>query len=86
MNISKISHKTIFSSTLEIIKIVNTNQNPSPGHDGIGNFIVKIAKTIPIYKKDDAEIFSNYRPVSILPCFSKLFKKLLVNRCIDYIN
>ena len=39
----------------------------------------KIAKVIPIYKKDDAEEFSNYRPVSILPCFSKLLESLVFN-------
>ena len=30
---------------------------------------LKLAKVIPIYKKEDPEIFSNYRPVSVLPCF-----------------
>ena len=47
---------------------------------------LKIAKVIPIYKKDNAEIFSNYRPVSVLPCFSKILERLVFNRCIDYIN
>ena len=46
----------------------------------------KVAKVIPIYKKDDSALFSNYRPVSLLPCFSKILERLVFNRCIDYIN
>ena len=29
---------------------------------------LKIAKVIPIYKKENAEIFSNYRPVTFVNC------------------
>ena len=47
---------------------------------------LKIAKVIPIYKKQDAEIFSNYRPVSLLPCFSKILERLVFDQCINYIN
>ena len=47
---------------------------------------LKIAKVIPIYKKDDAEKFSNYRPVSLLPCFSKMLERLVFNRCVEYID
>ena len=39
-----------------------------------------------IYKKGDSALFSNYRPVSLLPCFSKILERLVFNRCIDYIN
>lgn len=99
----------------EVVKIISKfDQNKSPGHDDIGNFIVKkvaqqiseplasifnlslatgsvpeklkIAKVVPIFKKEDAEIFSNYRPVSVLPCFSKILERLVFNRCINYIN
>ena len=31
-------------------------------------------------------VFSNYRPVSLLSCFSKILERLVFNRCIDYIN
>ena len=47
---------------------------------------LKIAKVIPIFKKDDADIFSNYRPVSVLPCFSKVLERLVFNRCIEFID
>ena len=47
---------------------------------------LKIAKVIPIYKKEDVEVFSNYRPVSVLPCFSKILERLMFNRCMDYID
>ena len=40
---------------------------------------LKIAKVIPIYKRQNAEIFSNYRPVSLL-------ERLVFDKCIDYIN
>ena len=35
----------------------------------------KIAKVVPIYKKDNTEIFGNYRPVSVLPCLSKILER-----------
>ena len=44
---------------------------------------LKIAKVIPVYKKDSPEVFSNYRPVSVLPCFSKILERLVFNRCMN---
>ena len=31
-------------------------------------------------------VFSNYRPVSVLPVFSKLLERLMYNRLISFIN
>ena len=47
---------------------------------------LKIAKFIPVYKSDDKKIVSNYRPVSVLPAFSKILEKIVYNRLLDFIN
>lgn len=47
---------------------------------------LKIAKVIPIFKKEDPALFSNYRPVSLLPCISKILERLVFNQCMDYIK
>ena len=36
---------------------------------------LKIANVVPIFKSNDKMIFSNYRPVSVLPVLSKLIEK-----------
>ena len=47
---------------------------------------LKIANVIPIFKSGDEMVFSNYRPVSVLPVFSKLLERLMYNRLICFIN
>ena len=41
---------------------------------------IKIARVVPIFKAGDKAIFSNYRPVSILPCFSIFLERIVHNR------
>ena len=53
---------------------------------GIVPEMLKIAKVVPIHKKDEAEKFLNYGPVSLLPCFSKILERLVFNRCVEYID
>ena len=47
---------------------------------------LKTVRIIPIYKKDEPNLFGNCRPISILPAFSKFFEKVMYNRMIDFIN
>ena len=45
---------------------------------------LKIAKVIPLFKKGDKSIFSNYKPISLLPSISKLFEKVIYQQLYKY--
>ena len=47
---------------------------------------IKIAKIVPILKKGDKDNVSNYRPISVLPYFSKFYEKLMYNRLSNYVK
>ena len=47
---------------------------------------LKIARVCPVFKGGDAADFSNYRPISILPSFSKIYERLVYNRLMSFID
>ena len=56
------------------------------------NYLIKIGKfpddlktgrITPFYKKDNVELLENYRPISTLPIFGKLFEKIYI---VDFID
>jgi hypothetical protein len=52
---------------------------------GIFPTILKVGNITPIFKKGDSQLFDNYRPVSTIPIFSKIFEKLIYNRLYSYL-
>ena len=48
--------------------------------------LLKIAKIDPIFKSGDNQIFSNYRPISILLSISKILEKIMYIRLYDFIT
>ena len=47
---------------------------------------LKISKVLPIFKSEDSTNFTNYRPISILPCFSKILESAMHRRLMDYLT
>ena len=47
---------------------------------------LKIARVVPIFKGGDIKLVSNYRPISILPTFSKISEKIMYARLEKYLT
>ena len=64
-----------------LIKVINASFE-------LGMFpnILKIAKVIPIYKSGDKQIVNNYRPISLLSPFSKIYENLIFNRFFKFLD
>ena len=45
---------------------------------------LKIAKVVPILKSGDDTLFTNYRPVSLLPSTSKVVERVIFNQLYTY--
>ena len=76
--LKQIKYELSSSITLIINQSLNTGIFPER---------LKIAKVIPIYKKDDVKMFENYRPISILPGISKkngLTNCMIISKTINY--
>ena len=55
-------------------------------HEGCFPTAMKAAKITPIHKGDSVLSVGNYRPISLLPIFSKIFERLIYNRLIVFIT
>ena len=78
---------------MNIVKRVMTNTVKPFAHICNTSFIsgnfsdnLKIAKVVPLYKAGEKNLFTNYRPVSLLSQFSKILGKILSKRLDKYID
>ena len=53
---------------------------------GIVPTILIIFRIIPLFKKGDTKLFTNYRPISLTSQFSKILEKLFYVRFYSFIN
>ena len=53
---------------------------------GIFPDVLKTAKVTPIHKKDSLLNYLNYRPISLLSAFSKIYEKVIYTRIFNYLT
>ena len=54
--------------------------------NGIFPDSLKIAKVTPVYKSGDSSSLSNYRSISVLPCFSMMLERITYTRLYNYLR
>ena len=52
-------------------------------NEGIFPEQLKVAKVSPIFKVGNIEEIGNYRPISVLPIFSKVLERIMYNRLVS---
>ena len=82
---TKISALKIASAHNLFIEAVSDILNESLTN-GIFPEQLKIAKVVPIHKGDDKLKVENYRPISLLTTFSKIFEKIMYRRIYDFLT
>jgi len=78
MNVVKGSFNLICAPLTYIINLSHSS--------GVVPQEMKIARVIPLFKSGDNSLFTNYRPVSVLPVFSKFLERIVYNRLSKFLN
>ena len=78
---SKLLKRTRHVLCVPLVKILNSSIER-----GIYPEKLKITKVVPIFKSDDETDTSNYRPISLLSIFTRIFEKLMHKRLSSYLD
>ena len=84
----------IYNFPIAVIQKLSDTISPALSHilfnssikKGIFPEKLKVAKVVPLFKSGAKTEFINYRPVSILPIFDKIFEKIIHKRIMSYID
>ena len=77
---------TIYKEVSDILSVIIAELFNQSIDEGIFPSSLKSARLVPIFKKGDSTLVNNYRPISILHFFSKLFEKLMYVRLLKFID
>ena len=53
---------------------------------GVFSSELKLARMVPIFKAGDSSALTNYRPISVLTFFAKVFEKIVYNKLLKFIS
>ena len=91
--INKLKNSATSDYNVKVIKQVNTTISTilygvinSSLAAGTFPDTLKIAKVIPIYKSGSRTDISNYRPISLLSLFSKVYEKIMYSRLVSFLD
>ena len=70
-----------FTFTGILAKIINRSFS-----EGVFPQQLKTARVVPIFKQGSKTDVGNYRPISLLSSFSKIYEKLMYNRVMEFLN
>ena len=76
----------LIKKVVDVIKVPLTHICNLTFNTGIFPIDLKISKIIPLYKQGTKSNTSNYRPISLLPVFSKVIERLIYNQLDNYFN
>lgn len=81
------------SISAKVLKLISTEISRHIAHcinlsisSGVFPSVLKRAIVIPIPKNNDIHVISNYRPISLLSTFAKVFERIVLNRMMKYLD
>ena len=93
--IKNMKNKATLDTKVNPLKIANSDFKftntlariiTSSFQDGIFPQQLKLARVVPIFKSGSKSDVSNYRPISLLDSFSKIYEKLMHNRVVEFME
>ena len=54
--------------------------------EGVFPSELNLARVVPLLKSGDSSQITNYRPISILSFFSKIFERIMYNHIVDFMD
>ena len=54
--------------------------------EGVFPSELKLARVVPLFKSGDSAQITNYRPISVLSFFSKIFERVIYNHIVDFMD